>query len=45
VLAAVGVAIGPPTAFGASKLIASLLFMKLNDPMSLSARWRYCLPL
>jgi predicted permease len=37
-LAAVGLAIGLPAAFGASKLIASLLFdMKPNDPLALTA--------
>jgi predicted permease len=38
VLAAVGLAIGVPVAFGTSKLVASFLFgMKPNDPMALSA--------
>jgi macrolide transport system ATP-binding/permease protein len=37
VLAAVGLAIGVPVAFGASKLVASFLFgMKPNDPLALS---------
>ncbi len=38
VLAAVGLAIGLPAAFGASRLIASFLFgMKPNDPLALTA--------
>jgi macrolide transport system ATP-binding/permease protein len=37
-LAAVGLAIGVPAAFGASKLVASFLFgMKPNDPLAISA--------
>ncbi len=38
VLAAVGLAIGVPAAFGASKLVASFLYgMKPNDPLAISA--------
>ena len=38
VVAALGLAIGVPTAFGASKLVASFLFgMKPNDPLAISA--------
>lgn len=38
VLAAVGLAIGVPVAFGASKLVASFLFgIKPNDPLALAA--------
>jgi macrolide transport system ATP-binding/permease protein len=38
VLAALGLAIGLPVAFGTSKLVASFLFgMKPNDPLALSA--------
>jgi ABC-type antimicrobial peptide transport system permease subunit len=37
-MAAVGLAIGVPVAFGASKLVASFLFgMKPNDPLALGA--------
>jgi ABC-type antimicrobial peptide transport system permease subunit len=38
ILAAVGLAIGLPIAFGASKLVSSFLYgMKPNDPLAIAA--------